>query len=203
MKTKKLWIWSFIFGILATAVFYFVINTKVKPQSSVPTTAQVKETSEKKDASDQQKNNIETTKDTKKENKDWKNELLPIADGKRAISLTIADNQGIAGFIRPGSYVDVIAILKKLDSSNSKQYDAGKLLLQNVKVLAIGHDADDEATAKKYKLVTFEVSPNDGLMLGFATKYDLYLMLRKDGDAKIETNTHILEDDLYKGVYKK
>ena len=84
------------------------------------------------------------------------------------------------------------------------QHDAATLLLQNVKVLAIGHAADDEETMKRYQMVTIEVTSIEGLTLSFATKYDLHLLLREEGDTEIEPDhTHVHEDELHKGVFRQ
>ena len=73
-----------------------------------------------------------------------------------------------------------------------------------MKVLAVGHAADDEETMKRYQMVTIEVTPMEGLTLSLATKYDLHLLLREDGDNEIEPDhTHVHEDDLHKGVFRK
>jgi pilus assembly protein CpaB len=89
------------------------------------------------------------------------------------------------------------------EEKEEAQHDSATLLLQNVKILAIGHSADDEETTKRYQMVTVEVTPKEGLILGFSTRYELYLMLRQDGDDKIEpAHTHIHEDELHEGVFK-
>ncbi|MGB5944464.1 hypothetical protein, partial [Paenisporosarcina sp.] len=62
---------------------------------------------------------------------------------------------------------------------------------------------DDEETKNRYQMVTVEVTPKEGLILGFSTRYELYLMLRQDGDDLIEPDhTHIHEDELHEGVFR-
>lgn len=129
--------------------------------------------------------------------------MIPVSEGKRAITIAMTDVQGIAGFVTPGSYVDVIAVMEGPEEKEEAQHDSATLLLQNVKILAVGHSADDEETMKRYQMVTVEVTPKEGLTLGFSTRYELYLMLRQDGDDKIEpAHTHIHEDELHEGVFK-
>ncbi len=131
--------------------------------------------------------------------------MIPVSEGKRALTIATTDSQGIAGFLSPGSYVDVIAVMEEPEkqAKEEPQHDSATLLLQNVKVLAIGHSADDEETVKRYQMVTVEVTPKEGLILGFSTRYELHLMLRQDGDDNIEpAHTHIHEDELHEGVFK-
>lgn len=183
MKTKKLWIFSFIFGLLATVCFYFFI-AESKPKPAIAATTA---TPEKKAAA---------------ANTDNQTDTLKISNGKRAISIPVKDAEGIAGYIKAGAHVDVLANMTPPKSAPANQEEDARILLQNVKVLAVGAATDAPADRKKYKLVTLEVTPREGLALGFATKYDLYLMLRNDTDADLEkTTTHIHETDLHEGVF--
>ncbi|WP_316571646.1 Flp pilus assembly protein CpaB [Neobacillus sp. YIM B06451] len=205
MKSKKLWIWSLIFGLVATSFLYMFINSRSNVQTSAPPTT--KPVSIK--AEDNAEKTIETkTASTKtaaaaEKNKE-DNELLPLSDGKRAMTIQVTDVQGVAGFIKPDSHVDVVAKLIVPEDAKEGQHDAGTLILQNVRVLAVGHAADDEEARKKYQMVTLEVNPREGLTLGFSTKYELYLMLRKEGDDKLDKkHTHVHEDELHEGVFLK
>ncbi|MFC7063857.1 Flp pilus assembly protein CpaB [Halobacillus seohaensis] len=190
MRTKKLWIWSILFGLCATAVLYLYLESYNTPEQAVNASedsGQVKEKEPKEE-----------------ESEEFSNEMIPIEEGKRAMSVQLSDPQGVGGFIKPGDYIDVVANLTVPEDSEDDQHDAGSLVLQNVKVLAIGHAADAEEESKRYQMVTVEVSPKEGLTLGFTTKYDLYMMLRAEGDDKKEKeNLHIHEDQLHKGVFLK
>lgn len=199
MKTSKLWIWSFVFALCATGVLYFVIKSGGGSQAA-STIPQTKESPEENKKSEPPKETaVQSEEEDNKENK-----LLPYGEGKRAISLEVTEVQGVSGFIRAGSHVDVVAILKVPEDAKGKQHDAGTLIIQNARVLAIGHAADDQEQRKRYQLVTLEVSSREGLVLGFSTKYELYLMLRTDGDNKLDPNhTHVHEDELHEGVFLK
>lgn len=213
MKTKKLWIWSIAFGFCATVIFYLVLHSDEKTAVTTSVT-ETKETSktvelETTEASSNQtkvasENSENKKKDVKEEKDPSINEILPIGKGKRAMTIQVEDFQGVAGFIKPGSYVDIVAQLIAPEEAKNGQHNAATTVLQNVKVLALGHAADDVETRKRYQLVTLEVSSKEGLALGLATKYELYLMLRADGDSKKEPHhTHIHEDELHKGVFIK
>jgi pilus assembly protein CpaB len=213
MKTKKLWIWSIAFGFCATVIFYLVLNSdeKTAVTTTVAKTEETNKTIEVEASVEASNQSTVTSEKSHNDNKGVKeeknpsiNEILPISKGKRAMSIQVADVQGAAGFIKPGSHVDVVAKLIVPEEAKEGQHNAATIILQNVKILALGHAADDAETRKRYQMVTLEVSSKEGLALGLATKYELYLMLRADGDIKKDSfHTHIHEDELHKGVFLK
>ncbi|WP_432357101.1 Flp pilus assembly protein CpaB [Sporosarcina sp. UB5] len=189
MNPKRIWLVAIVFGFLAAGMLYVVVkNYEVNKQAAPPPVVDEKivlEPAEEEVAEEP------------------KNEMLPIPEGKRAMTIAVTDVQGVAGFIEPGSHVDVVAILIVPEEHKENQHDAATLLLQDVKVLAIGHSADDQETMRRYQMVTLEVTPIEGLTLSFATQYDLHLLLREEGDHAIEPErTHVHEDDLHKGVFR-
>ncbi|MBS4196144.1 Flp pilus assembly protein CpaB [Lederbergia citri] len=192
MNTKKIWLFAMVFGVLATLMMFMMVNGEPK-KSAPPASTEVADAKKKE----------EPEVAVIGQEEPFKNELIPITSGNRAISIKVEDPQGVAGFITPGSFVDVVAVMKVPEEYKERQHDAATLLLQNVKIVAIGHAADDEETMKRYQMVTIEVTPKEGLALGFATNYDLYLMLRSKGDDKVEPeHTHVHEDDLHEGVFR-
>lgn len=193
MTTKRIWLLAMIFGIITAGIMFIIINENLKEPVEQPT-PKVAEEKEDKD--------IEGVEAEDEE--EIGNEMIPVTKGSRAMTIPVTDVQGVAGFINPSSYVDVVAIITVPEEHEGEQHDAATLLLQNVKVLAIGHAADDEETMKRYQMVTIEVTPLEGLTLSFATNYDLHLLLREEGDTEIEPDkTHVHEDDLHKGVFRK
>ena len=66
--------------------------------------------------------------------------LLPA--GMRALAVRVDDVVGVAGFIHPGDTVDVIATLR---TEGSGATTASKVILQKIKVLAVGKDLDPRA----------------------------------------------------------
>lgn len=199
MNTKKIWISALIFGFITTGILYFAYFTN--RADSVPPPVEEPEVTEEIEVESEE---TEVAEEPKEE----PNTMIPITEGNRAMSLQVSVVQGVSGFIQPGSYVDVIAILEAEEKEfqyAAGQHDAATLLLQNIKVLAIGHSADTIEDAKRYETVTLEVTPNEGLHLGFAARSQnqIYLTLRAEGDSSLEPDaTHIHEDDLHKGVFK-
>jgi pilus assembly protein CpaB len=63
-----------------------------------------------------------------------------IEKGKRAVTVAVDDVRGVAGFIFPGDFVDVV--LTRTNNSNGPQ-DFAEVILQHVKVLAIDQMAGE------------------------------------------------------------
>ncbi|RWZ58213.1 Flp pilus assembly protein CpaB [Halobacillus fulvus] len=189
MKTKRLWVWSVLFAFLATGVLFLYLSSAMQPEE---TTASV----DPPEAP-------EETEPVEEEEAFTGNELLEYENGNRAMTIAVSNEQGVAGFIEADDRVDVVAKMKAPDNAEGDQHDAGTILLQNVRILAVGHAADGQEEMSRYAMVTVEVSPEDGLKLGFATNYELYLMLRNEGDdGTLQNNLHIHEDALHEGVFK-
>jgi pilus assembly protein CpaB len=74
------------------------------------------------------------------ENKSGLSALLPA--GMRAAAVRVDDVVGVAGFIHPGDLVDVIATIRT-DGSNATVFS--KVILQNIKVIAVGGELDTPA----------------------------------------------------------
>ena len=102
----------------------------------------------------------------------------------RAISVNVSDVTGVAGFAKPGDYVDVALVEKSAESATSR------ILLQNVLLLSINKDmgipgADESAEDRKTKpidnptIATMALRPEEALELMSASKLgEIYLMLR-------------------------
>lgn len=177
MNTKRIWILSLMFGLLTALVLYVAVFSK----TSTPTNA--KET--KKSV---EKTNIQTAKAAEKKNETPKrkinNEMLPVSEGKRAISLKVNLEQGISGYVEPNSMVDIIAYETNIDQKTKKEFRSAILGFQNIKVLASGKAPDSAEEALNYETITVEVTPEQGLELSLASKDKdgFYFMLRNVKD---------------------
>lgn len=104
----------------------------------------------------------------------------------RAVSVKVDPIVGVAGFVTPGSRVDVLATLKRIDWSSKQSYS--KVVLQNVKVLAIDQKLEEVGDGKPelVSVVTLEVEPDDAEKLTFvAHEGRLQLALRGPADEDI------------------
>lgn len=104
-----------------------------------------------------------------------------IADGKRAISIKVSEENGVAGFVRPGSLVDVMT-----NTKNSLGEPMSKIILENVLVLASAQDFNrDETKPKVANAVTLEVTPDQATLLDLARNVGtLSLVMRNPQDFK-------------------
>ncbi len=104
--------------------------------------------------------------------------LAAAIDGQGLVAVTISvdSSHGVAGSIAPGDHVDVAVV-----GDTGSQY-----LLQNVRVLAVGQataasaptGASSAATAASSGLITFEVTPQNALLVETAANSGhLYLSL--------------------------
>ncbi|MDC3413856.1 Flp pilus assembly protein CpaB [Terrihalobacillus insolitus] len=202
MNTRKIWMIAMVLGVIA-AGFMYVIVTGSTRQSAQPTSTSVPASEENVENKEEQTSPVEAMDDGNDQEEEKVVPSIPVSKGKRAMTIPVTDVQGIAGLIKPGSYVDIVAVMETPEEQEETQHDSATILLQNVKVLAVGHAADEEENKRFYQMVTVEVLPKEGLTLGFATRYQLYLMLRQDGDNELEPDaTHIHEDDLHEGVFQ-
>lgn len=107
--------------------------------------------------------------------------------GMRAVSVRVDEASSVGGFVAPGSYVDVIAIMQP-QQDGAKQ--VSKVILQKVRVLAGGQQMQTKADGKPalVNTVTMEVTPNQAEKLKLAeTEGRLQLSIRNATDQIIET----------------
>jgi len=108
-----------------------------------------------------------------------------IPAGYRAMTVKVDDVIGVAGFLQPGTMVDVLTVIEQPGSMGSAN-PISKIVLQNVKVLASGQNLDkpkDEREADAVKAVTLQVTPEQAEKLALAsTEGKLRLVLRNGID---------------------
>jgi pilus assembly protein CpaB len=105
-----------------------------------------------------------------------------IKDGMRAMSVRVDEVIGVAGFVLPGTHVDV---LLTLDKGENRSQSTTRTILQNVQTLAAGQTVqrDKEGKAQTVSVVTLLVSPEDAELLTLAAKEGrLQLALRNTLD---------------------
>ena len=108
-----------------------------------------------------------------------------IPPGMRAISVKVNEVIGVAGFVVPGTRVDVMAILRESNKS------LARVVVSNVQVLAAGTRYDQEVAREGKALpgtsvVTLMVSPADAELIGLAaTEGQLMLTLRNPLDTTV------------------
>lgn len=117
-----------------------------------------------------------------------------IPEDMRAITIAVTEVRGVAGFVLPGNYVDILhttAVGRRDDKPVTR------VLMQNMQVLGVDQiSSEDEADPKVVNAVTLMVSTIDGQKLTLAsTVGELNLLLRNEYDASIlEVKTVELKD---------
>lgn len=140
--------------------------------------------------------------------------------GKRAITISVDNISSLAGMIKPGDYVDVIALIplpiQTPDGKPSAQ-PATVPLFQNVLVLAVGDNiatiekeapassrrrAREETPKDAAPLITLALSPEEISLLAFVQEQGkIRLVLRSPGDAKTEAVQPASWETLLKYLY--
>jgi pilus assembly protein CpaB len=106
---------------------------------------------------------------------------VKIPDGMRAISLRSDQIVGVAGFLLPGNYVDVLVTYHTAASPDP----VTTTVLQDVKILATGQKTqpDPEGKATTVDVITLLVKPNDAEKAVLAsTQGSVHFVLRNGSD---------------------
>lgn len=106
---------------------------------------------------------------------------IPI--GKRAITVRVNEVVAVAGFVLPGSFVDIIVSVK-----GSGDAMVSKTVLTRIKVIAIAQDTEiGEQKTKIVNAVTLELTPKEAELLDLARNIgNLSLALRNAFDTSQE-----------------
>ena len=102
-----------------------------------------------------------------------------IPKGFRALTLSYNPVMGVAGFIQPGDYVDIIGTYSP--DKNPSQKEISKIVLQNVLVLAIGQQTSVDVNQDKTGegTITFALTPKDAERITFSDEMaSIRLILR-------------------------
>jgi pilus assembly protein CpaB len=120
-----------------------------------------------------------------------------IENGKRAVSVKVDAVIGVAGFIKPGSHVDVLATIRRIDRQEALPYTNS--VLQDVRVLAIDQRLEQvgDADPKLVNVVTLEVDPAQAPRLTYiAHEGRLQLALRGPGDRELSETQSVAVADV-------
>jgi pilus assembly protein CpaB len=105
-----------------------------------------------------------------------------IPEGQRAVSVRVDDVIGVAGYVLPGTRVDVMTTVSPTDQNSDM---TTKVILSNVQVLTAGTriDQDQENKPVQVTVVTLVVSPEQAERLALAsTEGKIQLALRNPLD---------------------
>ena len=116
-------------------------------------------------------------------------------EGKRAVTVSVDDVRGVAGFVLPGDFVDIVIIA---DDGSPKRQSYSDILLEHVKVLAIDQVASEgEGQPTVAKAVTVEVTKEQAQKILLATNIGkLSLILARPVESNPDPNRRVSEKDI-------
>lgn len=129
--------------------------------------------------------------------------LIPA--GMRAISVRVNDVVGVAGFVLPGTRVDVLVAVDDDGDETNKKEPMARTVVSNVQVLTSGTRFDQveakDGKAQKTSVVTLAVLPEDGERIALAANEgELSLVLRNPLDVDPAETKGIKLASLMKGT---
>lgn len=137
-----------------------------------------------------------------------------VRQGKRAVSIALKAEEAVAGFIEPGDYVDLIAVIRPDDKEAVGAKAVSQILLQGVLVLALGDTIGDvgdqppddpsernmKAKSKNVKgnrTVTLEVTLTEAQQIALANEQgEIRLAMRGLTDIQLLDVEYRTADDL-------
>lgn len=123
-----------------------------------------------------------------------------IPEGMRALSVAVNDVVGVAGFVMPGTSVDVLVTGQVIGIQNGVQSFVTRTILENVRVLASGQkiEQDRDGKPQTVSVVTLLVTPEDAAKLTMAsTEGKIQLSLRNTIDGKTPSPGPVLQSALF------
>lgn len=141
-------------------------------------------------------------------------EATPV--GKRAITISVDNIAALAGMVKAGDCVDVIAMVPiPVQTQEGKQVSQAAVLplFQNVLVLAVGQETSATRQENRYKkeekkeispLITLALSPQDASLIAFVQEQGkIKLALRSPADSQVETVQPANWDSLLQYIMSK
>jgi pilus assembly protein CpaB len=122
-----------------------------------------------------------------------------IPDGMRGLSVAVNEVVGVAGFVTPGTMVDVLVTGRAM-GKDAAQGDITRTILENVRVLAAGQkiQQDREGKPQTVAVITLLVAPDDATKLTMAaTDGRIQLALRNTIDTKRNDPPTIQQAELF------
>jgi pilus assembly protein CpaB len=117
-----------------------------------------------------------------------------IPAGYRAMTVKVDDVVGVSGFIMPGSFVDVVAIVLPINQQGAEaKGPISKIVLQNIKVLASGAKIDSPENQRQpadVKAVTLQVTPEQAEKLVLAANEGKLQLVMRNYTDQDDTQTH-------------
>ena len=124
-----------------------------------------------------------------------------IPEGMRAVSVAVNEVVGVAGFVIPGTMVDVL-VTGSSEGSTTGSESMTQTILENVRVLAAGQQIQQDREGKPVvvPVITLLVTPDDAAKLTMAsTGGKIQLALRNTIDSKLAAPAPVMSRVLFAG----
>src|SRR5947199_2794041 len=121
-----------------------------------------------------------------------------LAEGRAVVAVAVNEVVGVAGFVTPGTMVDVLVTGRMMGTGG--QGDITRTILENVRVLAAGQkvEQDREGKPQTVAVITLLVTPDEASKLTMAaTDGKIQLALRNTVDTKRNDPPTIQQADLF------
>jgi len=125
-----------------------------------------------------------------------------IPEGMRAVSVAVNDVIGVAGFVIPGTVVDVL-VTGPIQGGSGNQNNITRTILENIRVLAAGQQSalDRSGKPQNVPVVTLLVTPDEAAKLTMAsTEGKIQLALRNTIDTQLANPEPVLQTTLFAGA---
>jgi pilus assembly protein CpaB len=126
-----------------------------------------------------------------------------IPEGMRAVSVAVNEVVGVAGFVIPGTMVDVLVTGQMPGQMNAK---ITRTILENVRVLAAGQkvEQDKDGKPQTVPVITLLVTPDEAARLAMGSaEGKIQLALRNTIDTKKADPAPVLQAVLFSSPEKK
>ena len=126
-----------------------------------------------------------------------------IPPGMRGLSVAVNNVIGVAGFVTPGTKVDVLLTGAAIGANGSTGPMITRTILENVKVLAAGQKIQQDADGKPetVPVITLLVSPEQAAVLAMASSQGkIQLALRNTVDTRIVSPAPVSQVSLFAGA---
>jgi len=120
---------------------------------------------------------------------------VKIPEGMRAVSVRSNDVVGVAGFLYPGSHVDVLVTSKIENVAREASTPRTQTILANVEVLTAGQKIEPDPTGKPetVNVVTLLLKPEDGEKLVLASSQGSIQFVLRNGADKQTPDTKSID----------
>jgi len=128
-----------------------------------------------------------------------------IPAGMRAVSVRSNEIVGVAGFLYPGSRVDVLATLRPMGGQSAVTEPITQTILQDVEVITAGQriQPDPEGKPQTVNVVTLLLNPEDSQKLTLASTQATIQFVLRSGADKEKVQTRAVSVDELVGLKKQ